>query len=303
MHGQSLLKKHFTTAFKSEFFLIILGTQDLSISQNIFKIMKSRTFKPSSFLSAYVHSFWTIQTKPEEGGRFRFASDGHPELFFNLKKQVSFSFSEKKEQYNYSYGVVGQFYKYCELDISNQEYTFFIKLHPLGLYALFQHDISVFNNCISEVPELIELQANLCFIFQTTSDIEKVITEVESWLLQKIKPFPHLNIVNDILNQLELNYKTPTKKVLEKYSLSHRRIQQIFKEKIGLSPKQYQRMLRFRKAMKHLAFSPLNDDFTTELGYHDWSHFSKDMVYFFDLSPGNFISRLHQDSLLINVRA
>ena len=265
--------------------------------------MKSRNYKPSPSLSTFIHSFWTIQTTKEEDGRFRFASDGHPELFFNLKKRASFSFSENRENYNYSFGVVGQFYKYCELDITTQECTFFIKFHPLGLYALFQHDISIFNNCISDIPELGELQDKLNYIFDATADVQKVIIEVENWLLQKIKPFPHLNLISNILYQLELNHKLPIQQIVAQYGLSNRRIQQIFKEKIGLSPKQYQRMLRFRKTIKQLSLTPRNDNFITELGYHDWSHFSKDMAYFFELSPGGFISRLHQDNLLINVRA
>jgi AraC-like DNA-binding protein len=265
--------------------------------------MKSRNYRPSPLLSAYIHSFWTIQTSQEEEGRFRFASDGHPELFFNLKKQTSFSFCSNKEKYTCPFGVMGQFYNFSELDIANQECTFFVKFQPYGLYALFQHDISVFNNCISELPELKELHDKMNFIFQTTENIQLTINVVENWLLQKLKSYPHLNLVNDILHQLEMHYKTATHIILERYGLSNRRIQQIFKEKVGLSPKQYQRMLRFRKAMKQLPQTSQNDIFLSTLGYHDWSHFSKDMYYFFELSPGDFISRLHQDNLLINVRA
>ena len=264
--------------------------------------MKSNHYHPSRHLSSYVHSYWTFETSPNETESIRFATDGHPELFFNLKGKLVFNFCGNFTSFQNDYGILGQFFTYCDLDISTHQLSFFIKFHPAGLFGIFQKNMSAFTNSAFEVEELQSLYQQLTFKYAATKNIHTIIAVAEHWLTKRIHPFFQEKVVQQLLHQIEFQYKKPTKEILDQHGLSIRRLQQIFKEKTGLSPKQFQRMIRFRKAIEILKHTPQKINFISSLGYHDWSHFSKDMQYYFECSPGDFVYGLLENEHLINIR-
>ena len=261
--------------------------------------MRSISYKPALYLDHVVDSYWTIQTDDKNGGVFRFAPDGHPELCFNLKGRMKYIFGEIKSESMLASGVIGQFYRNVQLDTTSQELTFFIKLKPLGLSALFADPAYSFNNSFTELEELTHLQRRLQFEYGHTKNIKTVIAIAEQFLEQRIAEVENQSLLKKMLNQINNRYRLPIKDILSQFGLSNRRLQQIFRENVGFTPKQYQRLIRFRIAMKQLKYHHDYDHFIKLLGYYDWSHFSKDMHYYFECAPGEFVAQIdNEDGLL-----
>jgi AraC-like DNA-binding protein len=74
---------------------------------------------------------------------------------------------------------------------------------------------------------------------------------------------------------------------------SHRHFARLFRESVGLKPKTYCRVLRFRRALGRLAGDPRPAwaDLAAAEGYADQAHFSREFREFTGLSPGGYRRR------------
>lgn len=76
-----------------------------------------------------------------------------------------------------------------------------------------------------------------------------------------------------------------------------------FKQYVGLSPKEYLRVVRFRKALRALQQKkyPSLTDLALGLGYYDQSHFIRDFSLFSDYNPGliHKVTTIVQEELIL----
>lgn len=73
----------------------------------------------------------------------------------------------------------------------------------------------------------------------------------------------------------------------DQLGLSVRRLEQVFRTDVGLSPKAYQRLQRFRSALSRIDDVPTVRwaEFAVESGYYDQSHLIRDFQHHAGLSP------------------
>lgn len=264
--------------------------------------MISRHFTPSPHLRPYISDFWTIESSGQDNSVFRFAPDGHIELFFSLDGHLQYKFNGGRRIYDNRFGLIGHFDHNADLNISQNRMTFFVKLQAHCLNAICAVKGYELNNAIHSLPKLEELYRDLVDIYHYSRDVNDIVQYVEIWLKSHLNPFSRQGLLGLLCQDLRYNFKTPIVEVLNKYDLSQRRLQQVFKEKVGISPKQFQRLHRFRMVMKAIKENPQKEDFICDLGYHDWSHMSKDMSYFFEISPTDYVDDLFRNGKLINVQ-
>jgi AraC-like DNA-binding protein len=76
----------------------------------------------------------------------------------------------------------------------------------------------------------------------------------------------------------------------EEFSLSIRSLQRLFKEYIGVSPKKYARIIRFKKAYDILKSDSFikPEEYMFDLGYYDQPHFINEIKKFSNKTPGIF---------------
>lgn len=100
-----------------------------------------------------------------------------------------------------------------------------------------------------------------------------------------IKTYPGsweaIRIVSEILQHCDStnDFTTSVEDFAERYKISARTLHRYFETSTSLSSKKALQILRIRKAVKHLAHSPV--DFNYEMyGYYDYSHFCKHLKQF-----------------------
>ena len=101
----------------------------------------------------------------------------------------------------------------------------------------------------------------------------------------------HDLIINDVLHTNSIGTKSPFTDFTEQYKISERQFQRRFKNQVGISPKKFQRIIRFEKALDILTKSNYGQltQVAYETGYVDQSHFIKDFSAFSGMSPYDFI--------------
>lgn len=134
-----------------------------------------------------------------------------------------------------------------------------------------------------------------------TDEITLKSNMIEHFLLRKIT-FNDANIFL-VLDLLQKNWKI--EEISFYLKISSRKIQMDFKKYFDISPKEFQRIYRFRNTLRLLT----NKSFSlTQIGldchYYDQSHFIKEFQFFTDKSPKHLLQNLYSkdDQFIISLR-
>ena len=116
---------------------------------------------------------------------------------------------------------------------------------------------------------------------------------IEDWLLQRFKPeldtpksiFEVLRIMEN--EPLEINYKH----ILKLFPYSQKHLINLFKKYVGLTPKYYQRILRFNEILHKIQKEEKISwtQIAYSCNYTDQSHFIKDFKHFSGFNPTEYI--------------
>jgi AraC-like DNA-binding protein len=77
--------------------------------------------------------------------------------------------------------------------------------------------------------------------------------------------------------------------IVHESGYSHRRMIALFKDAVGLTPKLYGRVLRFKAAVERIASSSVSwAEVALDAGYADQAHFNRDFREFAGITPGQY---------------
>lgn len=97
-------------------------------------------------------------------------------------------------------------------------------------------------------------------------------------------------LIDAVFHEQAIAVTTDLPALEKKYNYSLRQIQRRFKASVGISPKKYQRILRFEftlQLLKNARYSDLTS-IAYDAGYTDQSHFIKDFTDFAGMTPYSF---------------
>ncbi len=119
-------------------------------------------------------------------------------------------------------------------------------------------------------------------------DFLKRISIVEDFLLSKIDVCD--SRINRAIKYVSDYSNIATVSALSmQLNLGERQLRNIFKEKIGLSPKQYIKLYRFKKSLSNPPrWNQNNAQYAAALGYYDESHFINEFKSFSGMTPSEY---------------
>jgi AraC-like DNA-binding protein len=88
----------------------------------------------------------------------------------------------------------------------------------------------------------------------------------------------------------QLPFRPTIGRIVEATGYSHRTVISLFRRSVGLTPKQYARVLRFQRALEAVARSPARSlvDVALGAGYSDQAHFSREFRVFCGVTPTEY---------------
>jgi AraC-like DNA-binding protein len=196
------------------------------------------------------------------------------------------------EEQNYvigqtTFSIVGNFKGRAEYII-----VFF---EPLGLYRLFGGDVSLLTNKSLDLRSFLG-DSKFDSFYQDliiNDDSSKRIEILDSFFLNQKKEFEDVEIVKQALKSIQQANGNITIKALETFcGVNRRTLERQFKTKVGLSPKIYAQIFRFKYAMNHLAENPNTSwaELSNIVGYFDQSHLIRYFKEYLKTSPNNIVS-------------
>jgi AraC-like DNA-binding protein len=201
--------------------------------------------------------------------------------------------------------IVGQQLTPVTIDLNRNHKAVRVGFHPSGLHRLLGFSMAesidghynaedVFGRAITEVNEQLH--------GATDSDAIKAI--VECFLLKKaIAVAPLLPFDRAMRELLKSNGNVPIEKIASLACLSLRQFERVSKERIGMPPKLFARIVRFSKAYRlreeqpHLSWTSI----AFECGYFDQMHLIRDFKQFAGVAPRTLQKELQKTSLRMQI--
>lgn len=254
-------------------------------------------------LRNYLRGYWLIEAGAATE-TLELVPDGYPEIFFTLASSVQiFAGGNRWESYSQA-GVIGQVTNRFSFEIAAHSRVLYVKMYPWTPALLFSIPAWQLTNDSLEMSALTNDSG-----FRTLSDqvydtrtFEQAVALLDAFFLQKLGGLTFENpFLQFAVRQIYAsNGTTSIDSLTSHIQASRRYVELLFKQSIGMSPKQYARLIRVKKATMLMQSSNAPAHLQTiagSLNYYDQSHFLKDFKAVVNQTPTQFLQQQRQFSL------
>ena len=245
-------------------------------------------YKPNIFLSQFIETYWTAYGYVEGTEMSKIFPDGCVDIIFTFGDKPTREGLKPFCPY-----VVGTITSFIEVEYTGKVQMFGIRFSPVGITAFTRIPINEFTNRQVDV-NLLETLFDKQFhnILPEKHTLKDKIQYIDNYLLSKL----HLAFDIDKLIVYSVSLIKSThgllspSKVAEEICLCQRHFERKFKLAVGISPKTFSKIIRFKYALHHLKTNRNLglDTLAINCGYYDYAHLIKDFKYFTGESPSNF---------------
>jgi|GEM_PF-6272179 len=169
-------------------------------------------------------------------------------------------------------------------------------LHPHCTGIFFREEANNFINGLYNVTNIDQYSRDVIDRIMDQPDIYGKIRVVETYLLTKIiGQIPCSVTERSMAAMCSGNGVYSVNELALRAYVSERNLRRKFMQHVGLSPKQYASIVRFRSVIKKIIAEKPVDwwQIVVDFGYYDLSHLSKDFNKYTGMSPEKYISQYH----------
>ncbi len=252
--------------------------------------MHLRYFTPAPALRPYVRSYYLLEGDFGGGTDDVFFADGCPELVFNVG--VDFYRDGVREAWA---KVIGQITHPLHVTATGRGSSFGIWFRPQGLAAFTGLAADELTDTAVAAEQLFgpELQ-QLVGEGLAAGDEARTVPRVDAALVALLRPAGGgrgEELVRFAVRRLtDHPADEKIEAVAKACQVSPRHLQQLFRERVGLRPKQFQRVTRFQRSIGAVtaAGSGALTDAAYGSGYFDQAHFIREFKRFTGLTPSKY---------------
>lgn len=258
---------------------------------------------PSPHLAQYVKCYWTLEQGTRMGSPIAepVVPDGCIEIVFNLADRFERLGGEGEIETQPATIVAGQMQKSVMIRPTGRVRLFGIRFQQAGAFPFFRFSLSELTDRIDALDliwgtEGRELEERVNEAADLATRILIIENRLEQGLLTPVKT--DVSLVRASQAILQSGGTDPVGHVASFAGMSERGLERAFRQKIGVSPKLFSRIIRFQNVLRSLeknSGSPLIDT-ALETGYYDQAHMIKDFGQFAGKSPTAFLADSHRMS-------
>ena len=251
-----------------------------------------RIIYPSKELQPFVRYYWILRVTADGIVSQRTLPTGCVSLIFHRKERL---FSSNLSDLQPRSFICGQETVFSDVSSIGETEMIVVVFQPHTSKLFFNHPISLFRNLnisIIEIEdkELIELSNRI----EDSMNNETCIKFIESFLLNKIivNTSYYLPRLSEVIKSINSTPNISTKELAHIACLSEKQFSRVFSDNIGLSPKEFSRIIRIQRALYILQNSPRINfaQLAYDCGYTDQSHMIKEFKQFSGYTPKEFLS-------------
>jgi AraC-like DNA-binding protein len=246
---------------------------------------------PNPPLRSWVRSLWYCRAPRFSHGRERVLPNGCMQIILNLSRNYLTDCGEdgKGNRRLPRAIVVGTRARYGVVDTADMEEMVGILIEPGGFAELFRERADLFferSIGLEEVWAGTSLTDRLC---ESPTPVEKLRT-LEGLLSGRLHSGTRRSEMIDQAMHLFREKGFCVAECARSVGVSERRLSQVFREQVGLSPKMWCRIHRFQTAVRalHNGVDVPWTELALRCGYYDQSHFANDFRAFSGINPTTY---------------
>ena len=245
--------------------------------------------QPEKCIQPYVHGYLEAYSHVESGLN-TLSPNGYSGIFFNFGNRGKLLLKDEIDVRSVS--VFGQIDRAFTVTYNPGYYSLGVLLKPAVLSRLLRVDMAEFTNTAFDGtllrPDLKILHEEL----ETCSTSFQKIQALNQYFTRVLSTNTNTpSIADHALNILQHDCSITMEKLASRLQVSQRYIEMNFRRVIGLTPKTYSLILRFKRMEMQLkkmqSVSLLDTDYENE--YYDQNHFIKDFKRFTGYTPSNYL--------------
>lgn len=254
-----------------------------------------RTYAPGPPLSRWVEYLWQLRDAPGHA-RERIVPNGTLELVINLvEDEIRIYHPEAPGPCRRYRGAVvsGAFSTFFEIDTREHASVMGAHFRPGGasefLKGLPAHELGDGHVALDELwgPSARELRERAC---EATSASDRFKLLERALMAQKLPSGRQRRRVDAAVSALN-RPEVSVRQLAEQLGISHKQLIEVFRAQVGTTPKSFQRLLRFQRALALVRTAPEPDwaRLAHAAGYFDQSHLIRDFSVFSGLTPREYL--------------
>jgi AraC-like DNA-binding protein len=246
---------------------------------------------PNPLLRPWVRTLWYCRAPHIPHRRERVLPNGCMQIILNLSQSyLTDCGDDGKANRRFPRAiVVGARARYAVVHTGDMEEIIGILLQPGGFAGLFRERADLFferSIGLEEVWPGASLTDKLC---EAPTPVEK-LKALEVFLAGRLRPATRRSELVDQAMHLFREKELRIAACAQSVGVSKRRLSQVFREEVGMSPKMWCRIHRFQTAVRfvHNGVDVPWAELALRCGYYDQSHFDNDFRAFSGINPTTY---------------
>ncbi|MGM0842865.1 MAG: AraC family transcriptional regulator [Bacillota bacterium] len=240
-------------------------------------------YTPNHALSPYVACYWSLDYHASDTQEtHRVLPDGCIDIIVDLTAS-----SPSKGAF-----ITGLMTRFETMNFTNEQHFFGIRLFSNHAQRFLHYPVQEFINEHVYLEEIWGI-AGLLFtqeIQEARGNLERreIVETKLVHLLKILGTHRSPDIIQTSLQYIFLDHGMNSIQTLaKKVSYSERTIRRVFRDELGISPKEFSRIIRFQSILKelHSVHNPRLMEVALNYGYYDQAHFSNEFKQFYGLAP------------------
>jgi AraC-like DNA-binding protein len=241
---------------------------------------------PHDLLRNHIYCYWTIEgPKSLQSFSHGIIPDGGHELVIDYGQQERSKFPSSL--------LISQLRKFQTVSTDGEIGLFIIIFRPYGLNILTPYPVGDFANQLTPAIDISKpLQDFSHQLLEAPTNAERVkiadrffLNNLSNRHLTQLD-FPIESVINRLI---ALKGKVDIKQLADRYHASISKFERHFKSLVGVSPKKYSQIVRFRTALDLYLKDQNWADFIYKLGYYDQAHFINEFKQYTGKSPQQYL--------------
>lgn len=243
-------------------------------------------YQPSQELRQFINCYWVSP-----------ALVSLEERIYSVKKEIiipdaclDIIFEVNKQTNDYNSFIVGTMSKpIITCPEFSQKQIYAIRFNPAGAYPFFRNQLYDFTDSRVDYKSVSKnVEKELAAIFLSEKSLYEKIKHLDRFFLSRFGEWrQNAVILNSLTSIFSAKGNMEIRKLAQDQYVSERHLHRMFKQWIGVSPKEFTRIIRFQNALRNVLLSD-NVNWTSlamKSGYHDQAHFINDFKAFSGITP------------------
>jgi AraC-like DNA-binding protein len=244
--------------------------------------MLYKEYQPDALLSPYIETYWISDGFTGVGESHKVLPDGCVDIIFSFNKTNDTFYA----------GLIGTMTTFINVSYPEPVQVFGIRFRPMGITAFTHVPVDEFTNNNVDL-----LSVDTLFhksFYEPLPDMqssEEIMRHTDNYLISRLPYLYHSD--KQIIRAVDLIYlakgQLSLSETASEVCLCQRHFERKFKSSIGISPKTFAKIIRFKHALRYLKSNPHKDLLTVavECGYYDHTHLIKDFKILSGSTPDN----------------